>query len=68
MLLGMTALSWIILVPAVACWPAAGYLVYRVHQAGRRHDEREALERARLLAAHQQVAAAGQADSESPGA
>ncbi len=52
MIVGWTALTWIILVPAVLCWPVAGFLVYLVWQSAKRHDEREAAERKRLLDAH----------------
>jgi len=54
MLLGITALTWLVLIPCVACWPIAGYVVYLVHRSGKRHDEREAAERERHLQASQQ--------------
>ena len=52
MLLGMTALTWLILVPAVGCWPAAGYLVYLVNRSGKRHEEREATSASGCSSAH----------------
>jgi len=52
--LGLTALTWIILIPATLCWPAAGYLVYLVWRSGKRHDERERLEREQGLATGRQ--------------
>ncbi len=61
----MTALTWVILVPAVGCWPAAAYLVFLVHRSGKRHAEQEAIERARLLAAHANESAAGSGDPDS---
>ncbi len=61
--LGLTPLTWVILVPAVGCWPAAGYLVYRINRSAKRHEEHADHERERLLAAHaQSVAAAGEPD------
>ncbi len=51
MLLGWTPLTWLLVVPMVVAWPAAGYLVYVVHRSGKRHDEREALEREQRLTA-----------------
>jgi hypothetical protein len=49
--LGLTALTWVILIPCTLCWPAAGFLVYVVHRSAKRHDERERLEREQALAA-----------------
>ena len=40
-LLGLTALGWLVLIPATACWPAAGVVVYFVVRSARRHDEQE---------------------------
>ena len=54
MLLGMTALTWLVLIPCVAVWPVAGYVVFLVHRSGKRHDEREAAERDRRLKASEQ--------------
>ncbi len=45
MLLGLSALTWVLLIPATMCWPAAGVVVYLVWRHGKRHDERERLER-----------------------
>jgi len=67
MLLGMSALTWVILIPAVGCWPAAGYLVYRINRWGKKHEEHAELERAQLLAAHVQAAGAtGSREPEAP--
>jgi len=49
MFLGLSALTWVILIPCTLCWPAAGYLVYVVHRSAKRHEVGEALERERLL-------------------
>jgi hypothetical protein len=49
--LGLTALSWILLIPAVLCWPAvffAGWLIWR---ASKRHEDEENAQRQRLLEA-----------------
>lgn len=73
MLLGMTALTWVILIPAVGCWPAAGYLVYRINRSGKRHEEHAEHERAELMAAHAPaadapgVAAGGSSEPHTPG-
>jgi hypothetical protein len=48
-LLGWTPLTWVLVIPMVVAWPAAGYLVYVVHRSGKRHDEREKLEREQAL-------------------
>lgn len=49
MFLGLSALTWIILIPCTLCWPAAGYLVYIVHRSAKRHEVGEKAERERLL-------------------
>jgi hypothetical protein len=54
MLLGLSALTWVVLIPCTLCWPVAGYVVYLVHRSGKRHEEREAAER------EQRIAASGQ--------
>ena len=64
MLLGLTALTWVVLIPAGGCWPAAGYLVYRINRAAKRHEEHADHEREQLLAAHAQRQAAGPVTSE----
>ena len=43
--LALTALTWVILIPATMCWPVAGVIVYFVWRSAKRHDEREKLER-----------------------
>ena len=50
-MLGLTALSWILLIPAVLCWPVvffAGWLIWR---ASKRHEAEEDAQRQRLLEA-----------------
>jgi hypothetical protein len=49
--LALTALTWVILVPAVLCWPvvgAAGYLIWR---SAKRHGDADKAQREELLAA-----------------
>ncbi len=58
MLIGLTALTWVILIPCTLCWPVAGYVVYLVHRSGKRHDERERLEREQALAISEQALSA----------
>ncbi|HWE83254.1 MAG TPA: hypothetical protein VG265_16505 [Gaiellaceae bacterium] len=50
-MLGITALTLVIVIPLVVAWPIAGYVVYLVWRHGKRHDERERLEREQQLAA-----------------
>ncbi|HEY4346291.1 MAG TPA: hypothetical protein VGM80_01800 [Gaiellaceae bacterium] len=49
-MLGLSALTWVILLPATLCWPVAGYVVYLVWRSGKRHDERDRIEREQRLA------------------
>lgn len=46
-LLGLTPLTWLLAIPVILVWPAAGYILYLVYRSGKRHDAREALERER---------------------
>jgi hypothetical protein len=49
--LGLTALSWVLLIPAVLCWPVvffAGWLIWR---ASKRHAAEEDAQREALLEA-----------------
>jgi hypothetical protein len=39
-LVGMSAISWVVLVAMVGAWPLVGVLVYYVRRSWRRHDER----------------------------
>ncbi len=57
MLVGLTALTWVILIPATMCWPVAGFVVYLVWRSSKHHEEAADAERKRLLDA----AAAAQA-------
>ncbi|HEX4520343.1 MAG TPA: hypothetical protein VH063_12250 [Gaiellaceae bacterium] len=51
MLVGLTALTWVILIPATLCWPVAGFIVYLVWRSSREHEEHADAERKRLLEA-----------------
>ena len=51
MVLGLTALSWILLIPATMCWPVAGLIVYLVWRSAKRHEEIDAAQRKALLEA-----------------
>jgi hypothetical protein len=51
MLLGITALTWLLVIPLVLAWPAAGFAVYLVYRSSKRHDAREAIEREQALPA-----------------
>jgi hypothetical protein len=51
MLLGMTALSWLVFIPAVACWPIAGVIVYFVWRWSKHHEEEAEEQRRALLEA-----------------
>jgi hypothetical protein len=48
-MLGLSALTWVILIPCTLVWPVAGYAVYLLHRSAKRHDERERLEREQAL-------------------
>jgi len=51
MVLGLTALSWVLLIPATMCWPVAGLIVYLVWRSAKRHEEVDAAQRKALLEA-----------------
>lgn len=55
-ILGLTALSWLVLIPAVGCWPVAGYVAWRVWKWSKHHEEEAEAERHRLLEAAAQAA------------
>ena len=50
MLVGLSALSWVILIPSTLCWPIVGYFGYRIFKSAKRHGDADRLERERLLA------------------
>lgn len=49
MIVAWTALTWVIFVPAVMCWPVAGFVVYLVWRSSKHHEEAADAERKRLL-------------------
>jgi hypothetical protein len=49
--LGLTALSWVLLIPAVLCWPLVGLAGYFIWRWSKQHEEADAAERRRLLEA-----------------
>jgi hypothetical protein len=59
MLLGLTALTWVILIPATMCWPVAGFIVYLVWRSSQHHEEAAEAERKRLLDAAAAQTASG---------
>jgi hypothetical protein len=54
--LGLTALTWVILIPATLCWPVVGFLGYLIWRSAKRHGDADAAERRRLLEAAAQPA------------
>ncbi len=60
MVLGLTAINWIILIPATLVWPLVGVVLYFLWRSAKRHDDADAAQRRALLEA---AAAAQQAPS-----
>ena len=50
-MLGLTALSWVLLIPAVLCWPVVFFFGWLVWRASKRHEAEEDAQRERLLEA-----------------
>jgi hypothetical protein len=50
-MLAMTALSWLVFIPAVMCWPIAGAIVYVVWKRSKHHEEAADEQRRALLEA-----------------
>ena len=50
-MVGLTALSWLVLIPAVACWPVAGLVVYLVWRNAKHHHAADDAHREALLEA-----------------
>ena len=48
-MLALTALSWVLLIPAVLCWPIVAFVGWRIWIWAKRHEEADAAERRRLL-------------------
>jgi hypothetical protein len=49
--LGLTALSWLLLIPAVAVWPVVGVIVYFLWRWAKRSSEADEEQRKALLEA-----------------
>jgi heme/copper-type cytochrome/quinol oxidase subunit 2 len=49
--LGLTALSWVLLIPAVGVWPVVGVIVYFVWRWAKRTAEADEARRKELLSA-----------------
>jgi len=58
-MLGLTAVGWVVLIPAVACWPVAGFACWWIWRWSKRHEEADAAERQRLLEAARAAPPAG---------
>jgi hypothetical protein len=58
MVLGLTAINWIILIPATLVWPLVGIVLYFIYKSAKRHEEHDDAQRQALLDA---AAAAQQA-------
>lgn len=50
-MLGLTALSWLLLIPAVAVWPVVGIIVYFIWRWAKRSAEADEAQRKALLEA-----------------
>jgi hypothetical protein len=49
--LALSALTWVLLIPAVLCWPVIGFIGWRIWRWAKQHEETDAAERRRLLEA-----------------
>jgi hypothetical protein len=49
--LGLTALSWVLLIPAVAVWPVVGFFIYLLWRWAKRSSEADEAQRKALLEA-----------------
>jgi hypothetical protein len=49
--LGLSALSWVLLIPAVAVWPIVGFAIYLVWRWAKRSSEADEAQRRALLEA-----------------
>jgi membrane protein implicated in regulation of membrane protease activity len=48
-LVGLSALSWVLLIPAVAVWPLAGLVIYLIWRWAKRSTEADEAQRKALL-------------------
>jgi nitrogen fixation-related uncharacterized protein len=51
MVVGLTAINWIILIPATLVWPLVGIVLYFVWRSAKRHDDADSAQRRALLEA-----------------
>jgi hypothetical protein len=49
--LGLTALSWVLLIPAVLCWPVVFFVGWLIWRSSKRHAAAEDAQRQQLLEA-----------------
>jgi len=49
--LGLTALSWVLLIPAVLCWPVVCFVIYLIWRWAKRSGEADEAQRKALLEA-----------------
>ena len=54
-MLGLTALSWVLLIPAVLCWPVLGFAGYLIWRSAKRHGDADEAQRRALLDAAEQA-------------
>jgi hypothetical protein len=47
--LGLSALSWVLLIPAVAVWPLVGLVIYLIWRWAKRSTEADEAQRRALL-------------------
>jgi hypothetical protein len=47
--LGLSALSWVLLIPAVAVWPLVGLVIYLIWRWAKRSTEADEAQRQALL-------------------
>jgi flagellar basal body-associated protein FliL len=51
MVLGLTAINWIILIPATMVWPLVAVVIYFIWRSAKRHEDADAAQRRALLEA-----------------
>jgi hypothetical protein len=56
-MLALTALGWLVFIPAVLCWPIAGAIVYVIWKRSAHHEEAAEAQRRELLEAAARAAA-----------
>jgi flagellar basal body-associated protein FliL len=51
MVLGLTAINWIILIPATLVWPLVAIVLYPIWRSAKRHEHADEAQRRALLEA-----------------